>query len=208
MSNDAKEIYDVLSEQFSFFNKGQRFLLAHTPPLKKTVLEGLKDSTFDKKSISPSLFQDNKMSESELVLSKLFLSLSDDEKLKDFKLNELYDYESYALVELIIKTIEFHFRNDVFVYQIPSDEPLILKDNHYQYHTSSELVALKDIAELLVDEGEKFDIRKISSYKSKGYLPKPTITIGNKDFWDKSIVKEWIADYKSGKVVTRRKNIK
>lgn len=193
--------FESLCEQFSSFKKNDKaamtllYIAAGNKTIEKIIEESFHD-TFHPKVFELTIMQSADLSESENALISLAAALFNGSKkvdITDFSLLKGAD------LQLAVNALVYRYEPIKSLY-IVKTEPFTLKED-----TAVKYVSQNQIAEMLNENGIEGDRRKVSVYLKKGYLPEPSAFVGTAPGWTENVIREWIEDYKAGKIVPRRK---
>jgi hypothetical protein len=197
LNNIHEKNYNRLIKEYPNIRKADKnsttvlYLMAGNEELERKVKPYFKGDTFH----FPEMFQTEDFPNGLYVLASLTVALYNGNKQCD-----VYDFSSLDSenLELALNAIKYRFTPQKNIYQVET-KPLIIKEE-----ATPRYVSQTEIAEMLNAEGIDGDRRKVSVYIKKGYLPKPQVYVGTVPGWTESVIKEWIEDYKAGKIVQRR----
>lgn len=132
----------------------------------------------------------------EKVMIRLAESLYYDQPFVLFTLEEL-SRENY---QIAMEAIRYRYqKTELYETEHSSGYSIIREEEPGPYY-----LGLTDFSNSVEKEGIPCDVRKLSTYRARGHLPEPTVYIGKNPGWTEYQVKEWIEDYKAGKIVHRR----
>lgn len=136
---------------------------------------------------------------------------NNDEKVMIRLAESLYYNQPFVLFTLEELSREnYQIAMEAIRYRYQKTELYEPEDSEYGYSIIREeelgpyYLGLTDFSKSVEKEGVPCDVRKLSTYRSRGHLPEPTVYIGKNPGWTEYQVKEWVEDYKAGKIVNRR----
>lgn len=97
-----------------------------------------------------------------------------------------------------------HCKDDKAAFNL-TDYERTVKENAVAKKPPREYLGQTQVASLLQEKGIDLDKRKVAVYYKRGHLPSPTVMLGKTPGWKKEVIEKWIEDYKTGKIVARRK---
>lgn len=201
LNYNHEQRFERLCDQFSSFKKNDKaamtllYIAAGNKTIEKIIEESFHD-TFHPKVFELTIMQSADLSESENVLISLAAALFNGSKKVDVTDFSLLKNED---LQLAVNALVYRYEPVKSLYKVET-EPFILKED-----TAVKYVSQNQIAEMLNENGIEGDRRKVSVYLKKGYLPEPSAFVGTAPGWTEDVIREWIEDYKAGKIVPRRK---
>lgn len=197
---DHQEKTRKLEEEFTQFKKNNReamallYIVASDPELEERATKSLDDDGYFQVRLFKQHTQD--LEGADQALASLAISLFSKDS---FDLNMLAGLNNDQL-NIALEAVRYCYRDVGGIYDV-DEQPTILKEAG----TATPLyVGQTQIAEMIKEQGEDMDRRKIAVYYQRGHLPEPDVMIGKLPGWEKGAIQKWIEDYQAGRVVKRR----
>lgn len=186
-----EKTFRSLNQSFEFRDKKAKTVLYILSSFwKKDFQSYLTQENIDFKKILEAVTDNNKK-----TMIRLAESLYYDQPFRLGTLEEL-DKEDYKIA---IEAIRYRYQKTVLYETEPFGYSIIREEEPAPYY-----YGLTDFSKSVEKEGIPCDTRKLSTYRARGHLPEPTVYIGKNPGWTEYQVKEWVEDYKAGKIVHRR----
>lgn len=200
LNYNHEQRFERLCNEFSTFRKNDKaamallYIMAGNETVEKIIKESLDDISFLLEGFK-SQINTLEISEGEHVLAALAVGLFDGSKTVNVTDFSVLEGENFHLA---VNALTYRYEPSKSLYEVET-EPLILKEKKPVMYVSQ-----NQIAEMLNANGIDGDRRKVSVYLKKGYLPDPSVYVGTAPGWTANDIREWIEDYKAGKIVQRR----